>query len=67
MSRQKSTDASRRNFLKTLGVAGTAASAAALAGNLQAASETEQETPTAPAEGYRETPHIRSYYDSLRK
>lgn len=67
MSRQKSTDASRRNFLKTLGVAGTAASAAALAGNLQAASEAEPDTAATQAEGYRETPHIRSYYDSLRK
>jgi len=66
MSRQPKTDAKRREFLKTLGLAGTAASAVALAGNAQAAVTTEESGAKEQTQGYRKTEHISHFYQSLR-
>jgi len=58
-------DNGRRSFLKKLGLAGGAVGAATLATQVQA----QAPAPEQPAEnssGYRETDHIRSYYDSAR-
>ena len=59
-------DNGRRSFLKKLGLAGGAVGAATLAPLVQA----QAPAPEAPADnsssGYRETDHIRSYYDSAR-
>ncbi|QEQ97921.1 twin-arginine translocation signal domain-containing protein [Neptunomonas concharum] len=67
MSRQKQTDIERRDFLKTLGMAGVATAGAALAGQAQAASAEVPENEATQSSGYQETPHVRSYYDTLRK
>ena len=55
--------AKRRDFLKLLGLGGVAGTAALAAGGTP---------PVAPAEakearpGYRETPHVRQYYDTAK-
>jgi len=53
--------ARRRDFLKVVGL-GSVAGAAALAG----AGPAKAETPKAEAGGYRETEHIRKYYETAR-
>ncbi len=67
MSQNIRPDKGRRGFLKTLGLAGSAAGAALVAGQVQArtAAAAETETGREPS-GYRETEHVRSYYDSAR-
>ena len=59
----------RRRFLRTLGL-GTAAGAAAAVGHASLAqadgSPSSEDEPPPAARGYRETAHIRAYYDSLR-
>jgi hypothetical protein len=64
MKRKSRVDAGeRRNFLKKLAVAGGATAAVAVTGR---AAVSGPESGDAPAEskqsGYRETPHIRTYY-----
>jgi nitrous oxide reductase len=60
--------AGRRQFLKTIAAGSAVAGVAAVTATQAAASTGEQET--APASnsqnGYRETDHIRAYYDTLR-
>lgn len=65
MSQQEKPDTGRRGFLKTLGLAGTAVGAVAVAGtvNAEVTAETEEEIKSS---GYQETEHVRSYYDTLR-
>ena len=67
MSRPTSTDTSRRDFLKRLGVAGTAAGAIAVTGQTQADSNDTPDLEHQPDSGYQETEHVRSFYDTLRK
>lgn len=54
--------AKRRDFLKLLGMGG-AAGAAALAGG---AAQSEAAAPAQPEKGYRETPHIRKFYETAK-
>ncbi|MBR9729313.1 formate dehydrogenase [Shewanella intestini] len=64
MSKQQP-DLSRRSMLKALTVGGTATAALAVTGVNAAQAKVASATDT-KSEGYRETAHIRSYYDSLR-
>ncbi len=54
--------AKRRDFLKLLGMGG-AAGAAALAGG---AAPGEAAAPAKPETGYRETAHVRKFYETAR-
>ncbi|MFG6160395.1 twin-arginine translocation signal domain-containing protein [Halomonas sp. 1390] len=58
----------RRRFLKTLGAGTAAAGAAAAVGHVTLAqADAKPEAPQAePSREYRETPHIRAFYDTLR-
>ncbi|WP_299795706.1 formate dehydrogenase [uncultured Shewanella sp.] len=58
-------DLNRRSLLKALTVGGTASVALAATG-VSAAQATESNVSTKRADGYHETAHIRSYYNSLR-
>ncbi len=62
---QGRTDPERREFLKTLTVAGGAAAVVA-AGNISAATEEVTEKEETRSQGYRETDHVREYYKSAR-
>ena len=53
---RKGTD--RRDFLKLAGLGGIAGGAAMVAGKDEAAAEAEN-----PRRGYRETDHVRKYYE----
>ncbi|MEH6469774.1 MAG: twin-arginine translocation signal domain-containing protein [Halopseudomonas sp.] len=69
MSKQKSevTSSDRRQFIKTMGVAGGAVVAAAVAGEVSAEVVEEESTAKAKgSQGYRETDHVRAYYASAR-
>ncbi len=68
MSQQKSeaTDTGRRQFIKAMGVAGGAVAAVAVAGEAVAEVADEPKTETKGSQGYRETDHVRAYYDSAR-
>jgi hypothetical protein len=60
---------SRRSFLLQGAALAGAGAAAAVPRPVKAAGESVAgagQAPTATAEGYRETPHIRAYYDSAR-
>lgn len=64
MSRKVDSE-SRRRVLKGIVAAGGATALAAAAGRATAAPETQ--SPEAAARpGYRETPHVRKYYDKAR-
>jgi hypothetical protein len=56
---------SRRLVLKGIVAAGGATALAATAGRATAAPETPSPEPAARP-GYRETPHVRKYYDKAR-
>ncbi|MDZ7852923.1 MAG: twin-arginine translocation signal domain-containing protein [Halomonas sp.] len=58
----------RRRFLKTLGVGTAAAGAAAAVGHVTLAQADAKPTAkeTSPSREYRETPHIRAFYATLR-
>ncbi len=58
-------DLSRRSLLKAITVGGTASVAIAATG-VSVANATEEKTSANSANGYHETAHIRSYYNSLR-
>ncbi len=62
---QDQADPQRREFLKTLTVAGGAAAVAAT-GSVSAATEEVTEKEETESKGYRETQHIRDYYKSAR-
>ena len=68
MSQHKSeaTDSQRRQFLKTVGVAGGAIAAAAVTGEAVAEVAEETSTEKKGSQGYRKTDHVRAYYDSAR-
>ena len=66
MSQDKTHDKGRRGFLKTLGMAGTAAGAVAVAGTVQAKVTTAESGEKQEGSGYKETEHIRNFYDTLR-
>ncbi|MEE9317046.1 MAG: twin-arginine translocation signal domain-containing protein [Rhodospirillales bacterium] len=55
---------SRRDFLKAAGVTGAAASVAAVALSSKSAKAAVPET--GKASGYRETEHVKKYYESAR-
>lgn len=59
---------SRREFLQGAVLAGGAATVAASAGAalLEPSPPAPAEAATAPAQGYRLTPHIRQYYEKAR-
>lgn len=62
----KTTDLNRRNLLKGLATAAAAGSvAAAVSGTANANTTTETKDVEKKGDGYRETQHIRDYYDSL--
>ena len=63
MSGSKSdTKPGRRNFLKLAGVATVTGGAALAVGGNEAEASVEQTS----EQGYRETEHVRTYYDSAR-
>ena len=62
---QSKPDLSRRSLLKALTV-GSAAGAAVIATSAVASETKSEEKQTVKAGGYRETEHIRHYYNSLR-
>lgn len=69
MSDQNQSDKlSRRAFLKSAAVAGGAATVTTLGSQVQASVEdgSPAEKQTSPSKGYRETPHIREYYEKAR-
>lgn len=66
MSQQEKPDSGRRGFLKTLGLAGTAIGAAAIAGTAQAEVTVEEPEKQKQSSGYQKTEHVRSYYGTLR-
>lgn len=57
-------DSARRNFLKTAGLAGGTA-ALAIAGDANAGDRAVEDD-RKQSEGYRETEHVRAYYQSAR-
>ncbi|WP_210394573.1 twin-arginine translocation signal domain-containing protein [Motiliproteus sediminis] len=63
---QTKADNGRRDFLKTLGVAGGAVAVAGVAG--QTSAQTELREPEGPLKtrGYKKSEHVRAYYDSCR-
>jgi hypothetical protein len=58
-------DVKRRRFLFALGASGAGAAAAAAAPAVAATAAHEKAEPQGGA-GYRETEHVRDYYDSAR-
>lgn len=65
----KSENLSRRGFLKNAAVAGGAATVSALTPPVQAGVERQLRTEAkeaSPSKGYRETPHVREYYEKAR-
>ncbi|MEH6822732.1 MAG: twin-arginine translocation signal domain-containing protein [Motiliproteus sp.] len=68
MSKQKPdvSNAERRQFIKTLSVAGGAVVAVAVAGEASAEVVEESTAEVKGAQGYQETDHVRAYYASAR-
>lgn len=62
---QSKTDLSRRSLLKALTVGSVAGAAVAVTG-VSANEDKPAEKQSVKASGYRETEHIRHYYNSLR-
>ncbi|WP_394497468.1 twin-arginine translocation signal domain-containing protein [Shewanella sp. ENK2] len=58
-------DLNRRSLLKAITI-GSAASAAIAVTGVSVAQATESNVSKKDSNGYKETAHIRSYYDSLR-
>lgn len=62
----KNTDLNRRTLLKGLATAAAAGTvAAAVSGTASASTVTDKKDVEKQGDGYRETQHIRDYYDSL--
>ena len=55
--------AKRREFLKLLGMGGAAGAAALAAGG---AASSEAAAPAQPEAGYRETAHVRKFYETAK-
>lgn len=55
--------AKRREFLKLMGLGGVAGAAALAAG---ASGSAEAAEPTKPETGYRETAHVRKFYETAK-
>ncbi|WP_415901208.1 twin-arginine translocation pathway signal [Neptuniibacter sp. QD29_5] len=66
MSQQEKPNTGRRGFLKKLGLAGTAAGAVAVAGTAQAKVTTAESGEKQEGSGYKETEHVRSFYETCR-
>ncbi|WP_394204248.1 twin-arginine translocation signal domain-containing protein [Shewanella waksmanii] len=62
--KKQASDMGRRQLLKALALGSAAGAVATVSG--QAVAATPSIEPTAKGDGYRETDHVRSYYDSLR-
>jgi len=65
-ARAAAPDSWRRRFLFALGASGAGAAAAAAAPVVQAATAQPAAAPAPESRGYRETEHVRDYYDSTR-
>ncbi|KXF81473.1 twin-arginine translocation signal domain-containing protein [Enterovibrio coralii] len=63
--KENATQESRRQFLKGLGVAAAAGAVSTVASTSVQAEVTVVKPEEEKASGYRETQHIRDYYDSL--
>jgi len=63
LEQRKKSKAKRRDFLKLLGVGSIAGAAAAVTGGSAPAGEPEAKPEGA---GYRETPHVKKYYETAR-
>lgn len=63
--KKQASDMSRRQLLKSLALGGAAGAVATVSGQALAATD-KAETAVKQADGYRETEHVRSYYDTLR-
>ncbi|KFZ36676.1 formate dehydrogenase [Shewanella mangrovi] len=63
--KKQASDMSRRQLLKTLAIGSAAGAVATVSGQAMAATDMPATT-AKKADGYRETEHIRSYYDTLR-
>ncbi|WP_417762420.1 twin-arginine translocation signal domain-containing protein [Shewanella sp.] len=63
--KKQASDLSRRQLLKTLALGSAAGAVATVSGQALAATDTT-ETAAKTTDGYRETEHVRSYYDTLR-
>jgi hypothetical protein len=61
-----STDSKRRRFLLTLGLGGAGAAAAVVAAAPAAVVGAVTVAPDAPADGYRESAHVRDYYRTAK-
>ncbi|WP_415881337.1 hypothetical protein ACMXYV_09365 [Neptuniibacter sp. SY11_33] len=66
MSQQEKPNTGRRGFLKKLGLAGTAAGAVAVAGTAQAKVTTAESGEKQEGSGYKETEHVRNFYETCR-
>ncbi len=68
MSKHKAdnTNAGRRQFIKTLAVAGGAVAAVAVTAEVTAEVVESSTPPAKDSQGYRETEHVRAYYASAR-
>ncbi|HET6519329.1 MAG TPA: twin-arginine translocation signal domain-containing protein [Geminicoccaceae bacterium] len=64
--REAKSAAPRRDFLKLAGLGGVAAGAAALVGVRRAEATAVEEAPGRGGTGYRETEHVRRYYELAR-
>lgn len=65
-SEQAGADSGRREFLKTLGVAGSAAAVAAVSGAASAEVKPDAVDAAPSARGYNKTEHVRAYYATCR-
>ncbi|MCH1919645.1 twin-arginine translocation signal domain-containing protein [Shewanella sp. A3A] len=63
--KKQASDMSRRQLLKTLALGSAAGAVTTVSGQALAATEATA-TAAKQADGYRETEHVRSYYDTLR-
>ncbi|GGY98959.1 twin-arginine translocation signal domain-containing protein [Shewanella fodinae] len=63
--KKQASDMSRRQLLKALAVGSAAGAVATVSGQAMAAAPQAANEPK-PQDGYRETEHVRSYYDTLR-
>ena len=66
LSTDARTEFTRRRFLFALGAGGAGAAAAAASPAIGAPAAAMPPTATAASSGYRETEHVRDYYDSAR-
>lgn len=66
----KARQGGRRNFLKKLAIMGWAGALATLSGKANADElnpDAEMETAAGTSQGYRETPHVRKYYEKASR